>query len=457
MISGKITALLGAILLGLVFLMLAPHALADTDALSANGKILTIDLGAKKLQILKTDGTTLTLKYSKKTTIERNGKTAKIKALLLQDAIQAKYKAGLTAVKFSATGPASRKIAGKLENALKGNGTVSVNGRLVQTTAQTRIVRNGQAVSLSSLARQDKLVAHVKPSATEGSGGDEAFDLIADGPEDDELHGTISAIVGNQVTITPSNGTADVTVNVTDTTMIEVDGEDAALADLAVGMQVEAHYDAVTLDAFSIETDSQGEEDDGHVSGTVAAVDPVAGTITITPTIGDPVTLTVDAGTEIEVNGEHGALGDVQPGMPVRAEYDTATLLAKEIKAGDDFGGDDEEDQYVEGIIAAVDVGAASVTVTPDGGGSDLVLTITSESEIEVNDHDGSIDDLQVGQAVKVKYLTSSMEVEKLKVGDDGGGDDNGNENTNENQNDNGDNDNGDNGNTNGNDNGINP
>lgn len=284
MLSHKFIAALGILCLAIAAVMTAPATRAETDARNLRGKLLAIDLRAKTLQVRQDNGTTKTLAFSKKTEFVRNGKKSKVKSLVLRDTLQVKYKANSNAVQVAATGPASKRIAGQLNDANKGSGQVTLNGKLVRATAQTHIVRNGAIVSLSRLTRHDKVVAHVKPNAALENGGAEAFDLIAHGPEEDEVHGTLSAISGNQVSITPSNGTAVVTVNVTSATMIEVDERNATLNDLAVGMQVEADYDPATLNAFDIETDSDGDDDDAEIHGTVAAVDTVVGTITIAPT-----------------------------------------------------------------------------------------------------------------------------------------------------------------------------
>lgn len=422
-------ALLGASFFVGMLLALVPSASAETDAQSVSGLIYTIDLKAKMFTVKKTDNSTMTLSFNKFTLIKRNGGDVKVKALALQDAVTVKFKANKLATRINATGPKTGKVAGALTDALKGNGTVVIGTRTVRTTAQTRISRNGVLVSLSQLTRLDKLVAHVKPAALHAVSSDpEAADLIANGPDDDELHGTISALSGNAVTITPSNGTAGVTINVTATTMIEVDGEHAALGDLAVGMQVEASYDPVTFDAFSIETDSEGDSDDGFVNGTVAAVDTNAGTITITPVTGSDLTLNVNASTEIEVNDMHGTLQDITPGMPVSAEYDTATLLAHEIKAG--AGDDDHKDTDIQGTVAGADTNAGTVTITPAGGGSDVTLNVKTQTEIEVDDAPGTLADIQVGMPIRAEYDSATFEAFEIKAGTDdsgsGGGDDHG-------------------------------
>src|SRR5262249_51889518 len=142
---------------------------------------------------------------------------------------------------------------------------------------------------------------------------------------------------------------------------------------------------------------------------------------------GSPVSLTVDASTEIQVNDEDATLADIQVNMPAEARYDATTLHAMEIKAGSED--DNDEDNRVEGTVAGVDTGAQTVTVTPKGGGSDVVLNVTTETEIEVNGEDAGIQDIQVGQPIRADYDPSTMDASEIKVGsddddDDGGGGD---------------------------------
>lgn len=388
---------------------------AETDALGS-GTIRTIDLARKLVTIKKGDGSSLTVKVKATTTILRNGKTAKLKALVLVDGINVKYNAGTnTARRINASGPASTRVSGRLTNAVKGSGTVTIGDQSFVATAGTRIARNGKLVSLSELTRQDRLTAHLASAANPAPQSSQALDILADGPEEGEVHGLITAINGSQVTVTPDNGTPDVTINVTATTMIEINGQDATLGDLGVNMEIEARYDPSTLDAFSIEADTDGEADDGHIQGVVAAVDVGAGKLTVTPNGGGAgVTLNVDSSTEIEVNDASAALADVQVGMPIEAEYDTATMLAREIKAGS--GDDNQQDQELEGTVASIDTGASTITITPKSG-PNVTLNVTPETEIEVNGEDATLADVQSSQSVRAEYDPATMNALELKVG----------------------------------------
>lgn len=415
-------ALLGMFFLTVLAIGLVPSVRAEADALTVKGVIHTINLKAKTLTVEKADKTTVTFNYNNLTVIQRNGAIVKVKSLALQDKITVKHKASMLAVKFAASGPKTGKVSGMLSNAVKGTGLVTIGAKSVKTTAQTRISRNGKIVSLSQLTRQDAIVSHTKPVVTNApSGPAQAEDIIAQGPEDDQVYGSITAINSSQVTITPKNGTPDITVNVTAATMIELDGASAALTDLALGMQVETHFDPVTFDAFSIETDSAGESDDAHVTGTVAALDLVAGSVTITPTTGTDVPVSIDAATEIQVNDRAGTLEDMTVGMPIRAEFDMTTLVAKEINAGaDDY---DSQDEHVEGTVAGVDEVNATVTITPNGGGADVTLNVTTETDIEVNGVNASLVSITVGLPVGAEYDPTNNNAFEIEAGtDDGGG-----------------------------------
>ncbi|MDL1897509.1 hypothetical protein FBQ82_14685, partial [Anaerolineae bacterium CFX7] len=97
----------------------------------------------------------------------------------------------------------------------------------------------------------------------------------------------------------------------------------AALADLAVGMTVEAEYDAATWIAQEIEADDDADDDDDddanyqELEGVVTAVNLAAQTVTITPEGGgSAVTLNVTAETDIEINDVDATLAEI----PIGAE-----------------------------------------------------------------------------------------------------------------------------------------
>ncbi|RIK33305.1 MAG: hypothetical protein DCC52_03580 [Chloroflexi bacterium] len=101
----------------------------------------------------------------------------------------------------------------------------------------------------------------------------------SDGPFDDvEINGVITALdAAGGITIAPAVG-APVALTVNSSTEIQVDDAPAALTDLAVGMTVEAEYDAATWIAQEIEADDDADDDDDddanyqELEGVVTAV-----------------------------------------------------------------------------------------------------------------------------------------------------------------------------------------
>jgi hypothetical protein len=306
---------------------------------SITGTVYTIDAGKRNITVKTSVGTSVKLSTSR-STITRNGVSVTLKDLALNDSITGSYKVSTLAAKvLSASGPSVTSVSGKASAVSLAGGALSVGSQNLQTNAGTRIARNGQIVALRQITSRDTLVAHV------ATGTNVVLDLLADGPDESEVQGVISMISGSNVTISPNDGSPAVTVVVGTATIIEVNDAPGTLTDLQVSQAVEAEYDPTTFAAFSIDVSSESE--DAEVEGTVFAVDTTLGTVTITPQGGGTnIVLTVNASTEIEVNGDGGTLADIQMGMPVSAEYDATTLLATQIQAGgsDDSQGDDNND-----------------------------------------------------------------------------------------------------------------
>ncbi len=292
------------------------------------GTVYTVDTAKKSVTIKTSTGTKVKLAVGKSTAITRNGAPGSLKDLALNDGVGAQYKVSrLSATALSASGPAVTNATGKVSGVSLAGGVLSLGSRHLQTNANTRISRNGTIVSLRQITLQDALVAHV------AMGTSIALDVVGNGPEESEVHGIISVISGNNVTIAPIDGSPAITIVVGATTLIEVNDGSGTLADLLVGQAVDAQYDPKTFAAFEIDVSGVGEE--LEVEGTVDGVDTTAGTVTITPEGGGPkVTLTVNAATQIDVNGDSATLVDIQVGMPIKAEYDAVTLLAAGIEAG---------------------------------------------------------------------------------------------------------------------------
>jgi hypothetical protein len=219
------------------------------------------------------------------------------------------------------------------------------------------------------------------------------------------------------VTITPDNGTAAVTLTVTATTKISVDGvAGKAVSDLLVGMQAQAKYQvtATANNALSI-----AAYDMLRVTGTITKVVPAGmttpATVTITPTGGTAVTLTVTATTKISVDEVGGkAVTDLLVGMQAEAKYQVTAIAnnALSIAANDRV--------RVTGIITKVVPAAgtipATVTITPTAGTA-VTLTVTATIRISVNGVSGkTVTDLKVGLPAEATYQVTATANNALRI-----------------------------------------
>jgi hypothetical protein len=289
------------------------------------GTLYSLNTGANTVS-LKSGGILSTINLSPKTKFVRNGVSTTLKGLVLGDQITAIYKTSLLPVKLKATGVKVSTVQGSVKN-VTSTGSVQVGATKVKTNAQTMIIRNGSVASLDSIAMDDDVVSHVEDSSGE------AEDIEVEGPEEAEVRGTVSAVdtTLNTVSVTPTGGGADVTVNVTPDTFVEVSGVTATIADILVGMNGDAEYDPLTMNAFHVEAEDEAE--DAEIEGTITAVDAINGFVTITDINSNTVTVGVDAGTQIERDDEPAFLSDLQVNDSAKAEYDVNTNVASEIEA----------------------------------------------------------------------------------------------------------------------------
>jgi hypothetical protein len=432
----------------LVIVSFAMSAVASAATVTAGGKINTIDFAKKKITVRLTSGNTLTLLVPASASIRRNGANATLKGLGLRDEVTVKYISGKrAAMSLNARGPNIVQRSGGLKTIDTATGVIRIGSKSYATNADTRIVRNGQVVSLDRLTRKDTVVLHIETGANPAGGiprparkADVALpaetganlvsDILSCGPEEREVEGWISAIppAATKITIAPFNGTPAVTLTVDANTIIKLNCRPATMAELQPNMRVEAGYNLKTNVAFSIEADTVCQET--RVRGTVAAVDASAGTLTVAPDGGPAITLTVNAATGIEVNGAHAFLSDIQAGMPVTVEYHTLSLVAKEIDAGtDDTDCDPEKESDIVGTVSAVS--SNSITIVPKKG-TPLTLIMDGSTKVKFDDDckkDATISDIPIGGTVEAEYDVNTLLARVIEIDldctDDDCGDDN--------------------------------
>jgi hypothetical protein len=199
----------------------------------------------------------------------------------------------------------------------KGGADVTVN-----VDATTRIKHNGKLAAIADLQVGDKAEAKYSLATMLAS---KIESESPKPPKPSKVKGVIAAVdtTANTVTITPSKGGADVTLNVDASTLIKKNKTTISLADLKAGDLVEARYNSSTMLASKIEVKLP------EFKGTISALDTAAGTITVTPFNGGAaMTFSVDASTIIKKNHQIVGLDALVIGDRVEVKYDSATMLA---------------------------------------------------------------------------------------------------------------------------------
>ena len=159
------------------------------------------------------------------------------------------------------------------------------------------------------------------------------------------------------------------------------------------------------------------------VEGNITSIDPTTSAVTITPEIGEPITLTVTGNTKIEVEDKDDAtLADLEVDDPMEAKYNPDTLEALKIEVEEPKLSshvrvllEELEEGEVEGRAAAIDLDARTVTITPEEG-DPVTLTVTDDTEIEVDDEEVAPASLTLGLTVKAEFDAETLEAEEIET-----------------------------------------
>ena len=142
------------------------------------------------------------------------------------------------------------------------------------------------------------------------------------------VHGTLSAVSGSSISISPANGGNPVTLAIDSHTDVGLNGEVA----LATGQTVTAVYNSQTMVAervlvnFTVPSPNPNKPAHADVKGTIAAVS--GSSISITPANGgNPVTLAIDSHTDVGLDGEVA----LAIGQTVTAVYNSQTMVAERV------------------------------------------------------------------------------------------------------------------------------
>jgi hypothetical protein len=393
-----------AVLVVLSALVLPPLVSAAPSRVTLSGDLVGLSAAGRTVSVRSASGAQVILRVTDSSSLKRNGATIPITGLALRDRVTVQYERASSALlSLKAQGPAVNSTRGAviaIDTAAGRIGLRTPTGmRTFLLGPATLIVRNGRAAAARDLTLRDTLLVHSRSGAPSPA---TALDVVSDGPETDEVEGTISAIADPDVTITPKRGRA-VVVHVVAATMIRLRDHGpetaGALADLAVGQRAEAHYDPATGNALRIDARVVGGDPSLRVNGTVTAIDAGASTLTITPGNGHPVDLTTDSNTRISLNEASATLADIPVGAKAHARYDGTTLVASVIEAKTDDNGHPE--RQVEGLVTAIS--EAGITIDPQHGEA-VELTVDETTRVRINGHSALLTAIPLGARAHGKY-----------------------------------------------------
>ncbi|RMF97582.1 MAG: hypothetical protein D6734_01890 [Candidatus Schekmanbacteria bacterium] len=248
---------------------------------------------------------------------------------------------------------------------------------------------------------------------------------------------TGTVIVTNTITVN------DIDIIVSDTAKIVIkdangNKTDGSFSDLSAGKFVEVKYyiDGDLFYATEIEVKNKKKsENEDDLNGLITQKNEIAKSIVV-----DGKAIFINNDTEIRVNDSIASFSDLAIGQKVEVDVllTDNKLVATKIKVESQESEDEKDAEEVKGIIDKIIKSNNEIVV--DG----IVIAITPDTKIEINDTLGSFSDLSAGQFVNMKTVFINGKLSALKVevkneeeGNNNNGGNDGNENDNGDGNDN--------------------
>jgi Cu/Ag efflux protein CusF len=332
------------------------HVKLEVDA---KGKIKTINATAKTLVLELPANATLTLRLVDGTKIEVNGRPATVANLSEGAVVEVKYNSRTLEL---------RSVEGKLKDQLKLTvdrvdaqaGTIvshTDNGKsiTVKVTDGTRVQARGALSSIFGLQTGARIEVEINPLTGE------ALKIKRidqeDRREEATARGTVVKVddaATKKLTVRQPNQ-SEVTVTITNATELEADKKGATLADFKDGDVVKVKYDPRTTVALEVEKkgkDKDGQRPEpkgverGKVQGTITAVDPAKGTVTIFTKDGETRVVNIRPATAMSLNDRRiSTLSQLPVAAAVKVEHTGENVAVKvEAKKSEaDIGRKDSE------------------------------------------------------------------------------------------------------------------
>ena len=213
------------------------------------------------------------------------------------------------------------------------------------------------------------------------------------------VRATITAVnaAAGTLQITDRNGFS-VTLKTSTSTVIQLDGKTATLADLKADDTAVVVYHRQTLVASQIAAASPPPT---VLTGTITSLDATTGAVQITTGHGTAIALTANSNSQIRLNGSATTVANLAVGQAVRVTYHPADKIALTLAAATPRAG------VVTGAITALDLTAGTLQLTPLVGAVQS-LTLNAQTAYRLNGRPVTPATIAVGQLAAVQVGTNN-------------------------------------------------
>ncbi|MGI6129919.1 MAG: S-layer homology domain-containing protein [bacterium] len=274
---------------------------------------------------------------------------------------------------------------------------------------------DGKQADLDDLARGQR----VRLVLTRKNGTQEVAYIRAENQDDEEItvDGVINALTkgqGASITVKDSRG-KETTFEVTDDTVITLDGREVFLSDLKLGQNVTV--EGVEEDKGYVAIEIAAESNEEEITGTIkTVVTRTRPSLSVEDSRGRSYTFSVTGRTRIRLNGEVVVLEDLRPKdkVKVRAvDREALRIDAEREKA---------KEEEIEGKITALVLGAnPSISIRIKGRAEHTYLVDEDDTRIYVDEKRSTLDALRVGWQVELRVLADEALVIWAESPEDGG------------------------------------
>ena len=286
---------------------------------------------------------------------------------------------------------ASSKLLTTVTGTVTAVGGNSVTVQLADGSTRTIAVSSNALIRIgnSTGTLADVLVGDSVTVTSLGTGATATVLQVQDNIQTAHVDGTLSAVGGTTLTVLRSDGTS-VTLTVSPSTVLRLGGQTLTLAQLGTALtnattagqtiRVSADYvsrggvnTAVQVNAATVAP----RPVISTVTGTVTAVNPAAGTITLQLSNGTTQTFTLAPNASIRLGDQTVALGDILVGDVVTLTVQTVGTTSTVTRVQENL-----RKLNVDGTLTAVSGNTLTLRLRD---GSSLTLTVSSSTDLRVN------------------------------------------------------------------------